>query len=53
MPNNNTVEIKIDTLDIQTIIIPGIKLKPLSTNKYGTPHLFQVLYGTQFQYILN
>ena len=43
---NKTVEIKIG-MDIQTyIIIPGIKLKFLSTKK-----LFQVLGGKQLQYI--
>ena len=51
---NNTVEIKMDTLDIQTdIIIPGIKLKFLSTkkNEHGTNILFQTLGEQQLQYI--
>ena len=49
MPTNktehNTVEIRMDTLDIQTnIFIPEIKLQLLSTkNAYGTFQRFQVL----------
>ena len=54
--DNKTVEIKMDTLDIQTnIIIPGIKLKSLATkkNEYGTNQLFQVLGEKQLRYFLN
>ena len=57
MPNNKTenktVEIKMDTLDLQTnIIIPGIKLIWLSNkNEYGTSQLFQKLDEKQLEYI--
>ena len=57
MPKNKTdktVEIKMDTLDIQTnIIIPGMELEFLfAKNEYGTNQLFQVLDEKQCQLIL-
>ena len=52
---NQTLEIEMDTIDIQTdTIISGIKLKSLCTkrNEYGTKQLFQVLDEKQLEDIL-
>ena len=52
---NKTVEIIMDTLDIQTdIIIPGMKLRFLSTkNEYGTFQLFKYWVKNNFKKSLN
>ena len=52
---HKTVEIIMDTLDIQTdIIIPGMKLRFLSTkNEYGTFQLFKYWVKNNFKKSLN
>ena len=52
--DNRTVEIKMDTIDIQTYtIISGstLNLLPTKKNDCGTDQLFQVLDGKQLEYI--